>query len=102
MRTLLSFGVIAVAIGMASPVSAQMCGPGQSTTAQGGMMCGGGMTGQAPAQAPNATPANPQAQGMGGCPCCRNMAGMMGGGQRGGGMNMPGHSMPGMEMPKPQ
>lgn len=97
MRTLLSFGVVAVAICMAGPASAQMmCSPGQSTTAQGGMMCGGGVTGQAPA-APNATPANPQAQAMGGCPCCRNMAGMMGGGQRGGGMNMPG-----MEMPKPQ
>jgi hypothetical protein len=101
MRTLLSFGVVAVAIGMASPASAQMmCSPTQGATAQGGMMCGGGTTGQA--QTPNATPANPQAQGMGGCPCCRNMAGMMGGGQRGGGMNMPGHSMPGMEMPKPQ
>jgi hypothetical protein len=98
MRALLSFGVVAVAIGMTSPASAQMmCSPatGQGAAAAGGMMCGG-TTGQAPAQAPNATPANPQAQGMGGCPCCRNMAGMMGG-QRGGGMNMPG-----MEMPKPQ
>jgi hypothetical protein len=102
MRTLLSFGVAALAVGMASPVSAEMmCSPAgqQGAATTGGMMCGGGTTGQA--QAPNATPANPQAQGMGGCPCCRNMA-MMGGGQQGGGMNMPGHSMPGMEMPKPQ
>jgi hypothetical protein len=104
MRTLLSIGVVAVAIGTTTPASAQMmCSPGQGTDAQGGMMCGGGTTGQAPAQNPNATQANPQAQAMGGCPCCRNMASMMGSGaQRGGSMNMPGHSIPGMETPKPQ
>ena len=101
MRTLLSAGIAAVALGIASPASAQMmCSPAQGATAAGGMVCGGGTTGQA--QAPSATPANPQSQAMGGCPCCRNMAGMMRGGQSGGGMNMPGHSMPGMELPKPQ
>jgi hypothetical protein len=99
MRALLSFGIVAVAFFMTSPASAQMmCSPaGTQGATTGGMMCGGGVTGQAPA--PNATPANPQAQGMGGCPCCRNMA-MMHGGQ--GGTAAPGRSMPPMEMPKPQ
>ncbi len=98
MRTLLSAGIAAVVLGIASPASAQMmCSPAPGASAAGGMMCGGGTTGQT--QAPSATPANPQSQAMGGCPCCRNMAMM----QPQPGQSTPGmggmQHMPGMQMP---
>ena len=104
MRSFVPIGAVGLALLFATPVSAQMCGGGQGTSAStGGMMCGSGATtGQSSEGAMGEQ--KPQAQGMG-CPCCRNMA-MMGGGRGGSmnmpGMNMPGHSMPGMEMPKPQ
>ena len=98
--TVLSVGVLALfAAAMATPASAQMCGPGQqaqaSTPAQSGGMCG---MGQATADDPMADkPAQkPQASGM--CPCCGKMAMMKGGMMGGGGMQH--HNMPGMEMPK--
>jgi hypothetical protein len=116
MRILLSASALALAVGLASPASAQ-CGGGSMGQAgataaaggMGGMMCGGA-TGQRAADDPIAdTPA--QAQNVG-CPCCRHMAMMgrqtgQGGGMQMPGMSMPGHTMPGMsprasEAPKQQ
>jgi hypothetical protein len=104
MRAIVTVGALALfGVGLVTPASAQMCGPGQqaqaSTPAQGGMMMCGAM-GQAAADDPMADkPAQkPQASGM--CPCCRNIAMMRGSmGSSGGGM-MQHHNMPGMEMPK--
>ena len=102
MRTIINLGALALfGVGLVSPASAQMCGPGQQTQAsqpaQGGMMMCGAM-GQAADDPMADKPAQkPQARGMM-CPCCRNMA-MMGGTGSGGGM-MQHHNMPGMEMPK--
>jgi hypothetical protein len=103
MRTLLSTTAVILALGFASPASAQMCGAGNvgqaGATAQSagmGGMCGGMMGQRTPTaeEMLEGKPAKPQQSGMM-CPCCRNMA-MMRGGQQGG------QGMPGMEMPKPQ
>jgi hypothetical protein len=100
MRTLVTLSALAL-FGLVQPAAAQMCSPGQqaqaSTPSQGsgGMMCG--MMGQRAATDPMAetrSPSQQSAQG-GGCPCCRNMAMMQGGGMRG----MMGGGMGGMQMP---
>ena len=86
MRAIVPFGVLAL-LALIEPASAQMmCGPaqqaqapgaqGQYTPAQGGMMCGAGTAAQDDPMADK--PTQPQ-QGMGMCPCCRNMAMMRGG-----------------------
>jgi hypothetical protein len=78
MRTLLSFTALALVLSL-TPASA-MCGGGgqqaQASSGQGGM-CGRGAAvddpiADKPAQKPQSM--------MGMCPCCKNMAGMMGGG----------------------
>ena len=82
-----------VALVIAVPASAQMCGPGQQAQASGqqagGMMCG--MMGRQAADDPMADkPAQKPQEQSGMCPCCRNMS-MMGGQQ---GQH---HQMPGMQ-----
>jgi hypothetical protein len=111
MRSTLALTVTVLALAWTAPASA-MCGGSPSTTGTtasppatgGGMMCGMGQ--RAAATDPMAEPSTPS-QGQraaGGCPCCRNMAMMQGGGMRGmmgggssggmGGMQMPSASQP--------
>ena len=105
MRSSLALTATVLSLAWAVPASAQMCGGTPATGSTASAPASGGMCGmmRPAATDPTAAPSAPsQGQATGGCPCCRNMAGMMRGGQSGGGMNMPGHSMPGMELPKPQ
>ena len=92
-KTLLYVGVLALFGAMTLPASAQMCGPGQqaqaSTTAPGGMMCGGTSAATDDPMA-DKSEQKPQAGGM--CACCKNMAMMKGGMMRGH------RDMPGMDM----
>ena len=87
MRTFLSVGAVAIALGFVTPASAQMCGGA-------GGMCGGSMTpaqAQSSTPAPMTTPGQSTPQQAGGCACCKNMAMMRSQG---------GQGMPGMDMPK--
>ena len=79
---------------LATPSSAQMCGPGQQAQASsmGAMMCGAPMGAAASDPMADKPAQKPQASGM--CPCCQRMSMMRG---KPGGMQ---HDMPGMEMPK--
>jgi hypothetical protein len=98
MRSTLALTATVLALAWAAPASAQMCG-GQTTgsTASagtpaggGGMMCGVGQ--RAPTDPMTETPSASRQSAQGGCPCCRQMAMMQGGGMRGmmgGGMQHP-------------
>ena len=93
MRALLPLTAIALIISL-TPASAMCGGTGQQAQAssgQSGMMCS---RGAAAADPMDDKPAQKQQSMMSMCPCCKNMAGMMGGGMMQGddphkGMDMP-------------
>ena len=83
MRALLPFTALALVLSL-TPASA-MCGGGQQAQASsgqgGGMMCGRSQASQDDPFGEKAAQQKSQGMmGMGMCPCCKNMAGMMGGG----------------------
>jgi hypothetical protein len=89
MRNSLALTATVLALAWAAPASA-MCGGSPSTTGTtastsgGGMMCGMGQ--RAAATDPMSETRSPSQQGAQagmGCPCCRNMAMMQGGGMSG-------------------